>query len=99
MTLLRKIVATVLFCVLLAGIAFAFWPYVEAQQEMKAYCAALKPGSTLAEIQTAAAQQGYELSEETPGRAVLTHPASFGRLNCELQLSESGLVAASFSRR
>jgi hypothetical protein len=82
-----------LLAMFLAGTAFAFWPFVKASREMRAFCEALPLGAPLADLRTRVAAAGYELLPQGPGRALVQDPRAFVRHHCELRLEPPGRLA------
>jgi hypothetical protein len=93
----RKWSAAFLFVALLAGVTFAFLPYVLASKRMQKFCRELTVGVSMADIEARAQAEGYEVSSRAEGRAILHDPESFGRLICDVRHDASGLLSAAFS--
>jgi hypothetical protein len=64
---------------------------------MQRFCRELPAGTSIAEVQKRAADSGYDISAVVDGRATVHEARSFGRLMCDLQYGESGLVSAKFN--
>ena len=83
-----------LLAMFLAGTAAAFWPFIRASREMRAFCEALPLGAPVADLRSRAAAAGYEWLPQGPGRAVVQDPRAFVRHYCELQLQAPGQLSA-----
>lgn len=80
---------------LLAGMVAGFWPLIAAQRHMQAFCAAQAAGSSPAQVQARAAEQGYVLLHTEQASLLVDDPAGFGRRQCRLALDAQGRVLAS----
>ncbi len=79
---------------MLAGIAFAFWPAVAASQRMQGFCEGLVAGTPIGEVQAQAATRGYQVSTLANGGALVKDPRLSGRRTCTLQFGEQRLQSS-----
>ncbi|MFM9915849.1 MAG: hypothetical protein ACKVOX_08580 [Rhizobacter sp.] len=79
---------------MLAGIAFAFWPVVAASQRMQGFCEALASGIPIGEVQAQASARGYQVSTLADGRVLVQDPRLSGRRTCALQFGAQGLQSS-----
>lgn len=93
----RKRIGVALGVLLLAGLGWFFWPFVAGPGQMQSFCSSLAVGTSLAQVQTQAAQHGYRVSSLIEGRAFVHDPASFGRFTCNLEFGSDGLVSSVYS--
>lgn len=93
----RKRIGVVLGVLLLAGIGWVVWPFIVGPGQMQSFCGSLTSGSSVAQIQAQAAQQGYRVSSPVEGRAFVHESRSFGRFTCDLQFGPDGLVSSVYS--
>ena len=87
----------VLGLLLLAGLGWIVWPFIVGPGQMQNFCSSLTAGSSVAQIQTQAAQHGYRVSSPIEGRAFVHEPRSFGRFTCDVQFGSNGLVSSAYS--
>lgn len=93
----RKRIGVVFGVLLLAGLGWFFWPFVAGPGHMQSFCSSLSVGTSVAQVQTQAAQHGYRVSSLIEGRVFVYDPASFGRLTCNLEYGSDGLVLSVYS--
>jgi len=93
----RKRITVGLGLLLLAGMGWVVWPFIASPGQMQSFCSSLAVGTSLAQIQTQAAQHGYRVSSLIEGRAFVHEPRSFGRFTCDLQFGSDGLASSEYS--
>ena len=93
----RKRISAVLGLLLLAGLGWVVWPFIVGPDQVQSFCSSLTAGSSVAQIQTQAAQHGYRVSSLIEGRAFVHESRSFGRFTCNLQFGSDGLVSSVYS--
>ena len=82
---------------MLAGIAFAFWPFVAASHRMQGFCEALPAGTTPSEVKAQAATRGYDVSAIEEGRLLVQDSRLAGRRLCDLRFDAQRLRSASYT--
>jgi hypothetical protein len=92
----RKHLNTVAGLALLAGLAYAFWPFVMGRGEMQDFCRTLQPGLSLSQVEASASARGYTVTAPIKSRAFVLSQRSFGRFNCELRFGASGLESVEY---
>lgn len=92
-----KRICIALGAMFLAVLGWFFWPFVAGPGQMQSFCSSLTVGSSLAQVQTQAAQHGYRVSSLIEGRAFVHDSASFGRFTCNLEFGSDGLVSSVYS--
>lgn len=90
----RKRIGIVLGLLLLAGLGWVMWPFLVGPGKMQGFCSSLAVGTSVAQVQAQAAQQGYRVSAPIDGRAFVHDSGSFGRFTCDVQFGPNGLVSA-----
>lgn len=90
----RKRIGIVLGLLLLAGLGWVMWPFLVDPGKMQGFCSSLAVGTSVAQVQAQAAQQGYRVSALIDGRAFVHDSGSFGRFTCDVQFGPNGLVSA-----
>lgn len=93
----RKRISAVLGLLLLAGLGWVVWPFIASPSQMESFCSSLAAGTSFAQVQAQAAQQGYRVSSLVEGRAFVHESRSFGRFTCNLQFGSDGLVSSVYS--
>lgn len=93
----RKRIGVVIGVLLLAGLGWFLWPFIAGPRQMQSFCSSLAVGSSAAQVQAQAAQQGYRVSSLIEGRAFVHDPRSFGRFTCDLRFGPDGLVSSVYS--
>jgi hypothetical protein len=93
----RKRIVVVFGVTLIAGLVWLFWPFVAGPGKMESFCSSLAVGTSLAQVQTQAAQHGYRVTSLIDGRAFVHDSASFGRFTCKLDFGSDGLVSSVYS--
>lgn len=93
----RKRISVVLGLLLLAGLGWVVWPFIASPGQMQSFCSSLAVGTSVAQVQAQAAQQGYRVSSLAEGRAFVHEPRSFGRFTCDLRFGPNGLVSSVYS--
>jgi hypothetical protein len=94
----RKNLILTIGALLLAGIFyFALWPFITGGRDMQAWCAAQRPGATLAEVQDSVRRQGHHITgPDKDGHALIHDPRTFGRFLCAAQFAGERLVSARY---
>ena len=92
----RKRLTTVLGLALLAGFAYFIYPFIAGRSQMQAFCGDLKIGATKQELEHAVESRGYRVTFGKEQVGFVHDTRSFGRFLCEVQLSESRLVSATY---
>ena len=93
-TSMRRWIFVGMAVMMLAGVAFAFWPFMATEQRMQGFCEALAAGTPLADVQAQAATRGYTLSTLADGRVLVQDPRMSGRRTCALQFGDQGLQSS-----
>ena len=83
--------------VLLAGLAYMFWPFVVGRSQMQHFCSTLPMSASLSHVQALVAARGYKISSLINGEAFVHDPRSMGRFNCVLHFDGNGLVSAPYA--
>jgi hypothetical protein len=93
----RKRIGVVLGLLLLAGLGWVIWPFVVGPGQMQSFCSSLAVNTSVAQVQSQAAQHGYRVSSLIEGRVFVHEPRSFGRFTCDVQFGSNGLVSSVYS--
>ena len=92
----RKRIGVVLGVFLLAGLGWFFWPFAAGPGQMQSFCSSLEEGTSVAQVQSQAAQRGYRVSSLIEDRAFVHDTGSFGRFTCNLEFGSEGLVSSAY---
>lgn len=79
---------------MLAGVLYGFWPLIDANREMRRFCASLAAGQPAAAAQARAEGLGYEVDKSVPGRVRLVDARSVGTLACVLTVDGQQNITA-----
>ncbi len=82
---------------LLAGLGWVAWPFIVGPGRKQGFCSSLTVGTSLAQLQAQAEQEGYRVSAPIEGRRFVHEPRSFGRFTCTVQFGPDGLESAVYS--
>lgn len=84
--------------VLVLGFAYLFiWPFVVGGQRMQAFCASVPLGTSLTQLQSSVAAEGYRLALGQDGIGLIHDRRAFGRFICQVTLSQNRVVAKHYS--
>jgi hypothetical protein len=92
----RKHLAMILGLVLLAGLAYAFYPLTVGRSQMRKFCGGVKIGAPKQELERAVADSGYQVIFGKERIALVRDSRSFGRFLCEVELADGRLVSATY---
>lgn len=92
---LRWLLAVAVLLCAVAG--WLLWPFMVGERNMRAFCAALPVGESVALLHQHAAREGYRVSgPDAAGRAIVHEPRSLGRFLCNVQFSGGQMVSAAY---
>ena len=90
----RKVTMTMLTLVLLGGTLVSWSPFMIARWQMHTFCSNQLMGTSLEQIEAAAAARDYEVLRLVDGTIRVHDARSLGRYICDLRFDEKGLSSA-----
>jgi hypothetical protein len=92
----RKRLNLILGVVVLAALAYWFYPFVVGGPNMKAFCGTLKVTMTREDVERAVSDEGFRLSLGKERKGFVHDPRAFGRFICEVNFEGDRLVSAEY---
>ena len=93
---LRKRLNFVAGLLLLAGLGYAFLPFIFGRSQMQHFCPTLPIGGSVTQVNALVVLQGYKVTSPNNGVAFVYETRSMGRFNCVLHFDNKGLVSAAY---